>query len=269
MDETSVIEGKLAEPRGIHAVRGQEAVDLCDELFSCHGGGTCLENSNLSIGNSPSAPLDGASYAQGMYSGWRARLHERMVRLGYTKKSLSQKAGLSDTAVHDILDRPDKTRSPGIEAIQKLGNVLGMSLAELIDGEVRPPTRVPVIAELEADSVSSFKTGRLAQRPIDIVDMPSSNEDLVAVRVLGNSMAPRFQNGDRLIGSRTYGNYADNYIGMTCIIKTADEQMYVKVLNRGDSENTYTLRSYDPAAEDIRDVTLLWFAPIVAILPRA
>jgi hypothetical protein len=264
MNKVTVVERELTEPGSGHSVPHQEGVDVSHEFVAHHAAQIRLEKSNQSIGNFRGARYGAGEYSHSMYTGWRARLAERMERLGHNKKSLSLAAGLSATAVYDILDR---SKSPGIEALQKLGNVLGMSLAELVDGEVRPPMRVPVIGELaNTDEWSAF--GKNKRTP-DIIDMPSATEDLVAIRVLGNGMAPRFQVGDVILATRIHGAYADNYIGTACVVKTEDEKTYIKVLTRGAQEGTYTLRSYDPTVEDIKNVKLLWFGPIVAIMPRA
>jgi phage repressor protein C with HTH and peptisase S24 domain len=200
-----------------------------------------------------------------MAENWRARLIDRMKKLGYNEKTLAEKAGLGTTAVHDMLKRSKK--APRIDTVQAIGNALGMSLAELLEGQTRPPVRVPIIGELaEGEVWRQYQTGRKLP---ETLDLPTAEQDLISVKILGNSMAPRYQQGDVLLGSRVFGNHADNYIGLPMIVKTQDHGTYVKVLTRGSSDGKYTLRSYDPAIADIPDVTLVWFAPIVAILPQS
>lgn len=200
-----------------------------------------------------------------MATDWQARLEARMRKLGYNSKTLAEKAGLGTTAVHDMLKRGKK--APRLDTLQAVGNVLGMSLAELIEGQRRHPVKVPVIGELlDGEEWRQYETrGKMPET----LDLPTSEDDLISVKILGNSMAPRYQQGDVLMGSRVWGDNADNYIGLPVIVKTQDEKTYVKVLTRGTREKTYTLRSYDPGTEDITDVSLLWFAPIVAILPQS
>jgi transcriptional regulator with XRE-family HTH domain len=188
-----------------------------------------------------------------------------MARLGYNETSLAVAAGLGRTAVNDILK--GKSEHPRIDVLTKLCKTLGMSAAEFLDGEVRPPIRVPVIGEITySDTWRQYNTGKKLP---EVLDLWSSNDDLIAVRVVENSMAPRFQRDDVVLGNRVFGSNADNYIGLPCIIKTTDERTLVRIIARSSKPHRYTLRSLDPTAADIDDVEILWFAPIVSIMTRS
>lgn len=220
--------------------------------------------SNRNFGNFRRAIPAVTDYANLMNNDWRARLRERMNKLGYTDATLRKAAGLGVSVIYDMLERGKK--GPRLDTIQAVAKVLGMSLAELIEGEIRPPVKVPVVGEL--DKGEEWRQYDFRGKIPDTFDLPTAEDDLISVRVLSNNMAPRYQQGDVLIGSRIWSENADNYIGLPVIVKTQDERTYVKVLTRGSKENTYTLRSYDPSVPDIADVSLLWFAPVVAIMPH-
>jgi transcriptional regulator with XRE-family HTH domain len=207
-----------------------------------------------------------------MQQDWRERFRAKMEQKGYNPTSLvhavnalyPSKKPIGRTAVDDILR--GRSQSPGIDLLNKLCKVLGMTVAELLDGQARPPLRVPIIGEItDIDFWRPTKTGKSLP---DILDLWTVDDDLVAVRVLENSMAPRYQRNDIVIGNRVVGNNADNYIGLPCIVRTQDEGTYVKVLTRGTKDGTYTLRSLDPTVPDIQNAELIWFAPVVAIMPQ-
>mgnify|MGYP001588477872 CR=1 FL=1 len=193
------------------------------------------------------------------------RLLARMERLGYNTITVSLAAGKKRGWLHDVLS--GRAKSPSVDALVALCKVLGMSTAELLDGQIKLPLRVPIIGEIAySDIWRQYNSGKKLP---EIIDLWTTNDDLIAVRVVDSSMAPRFQKNDIVLGNRVIGNNADNYIGLHCIIKTADERTFIKVITRGSKPNYYTLRSLDPSTPDIEDVEIVWFAPVVSIMPQS
>lgn len=217
----------------------------------------------MSIGNFRRECMRGVRYLISMTPEAKDRLFKAMTKLGYNDTTLARAAGVKRTYVSDI--RSGKTGSPSVDGLAKLCKVLGMSVAELLDGETKLPIRVPIIGELTYGDI--WRPKKVGKGLPDILNLWSVSDDLIAVRVLESNMSPRFQRGDVVMGNRIVSNNADNYIGIPCIIKTTDDRYYVKILTRGTTDNTYTLRSLDPSEEDIKDVVLEWFAPVVSIMP--
>jgi transcriptional regulator with XRE-family HTH domain len=198
-----------------------------------------------------------------------ARLKARIEYLGMSIPEALKKADLNHGFISDIerAIKAGRQKTIGVDGLTRLCKVLGMSVAELLDGQARPPLRVPIIGETTyGDSWIQYKHGKKLP---EIIDLWSINDDLVAVRVLENTQNPRFNRGDIVMGNRIFSKHADNIIGTTCIIKTVDGDTYVKVITRGSHRNTYTLRSLDPSVPDIKDVELEWYAPIVSIMPHS
>jgi DNA-binding Xre family transcriptional regulator len=194
-----------------------------------------------------------------------ARLQARMAKLGYNETTLAREAKLGRTIVNDFVK--GKSKHVRIDVLVKLCKVLGMSTAEVLDGHTRAPLRVPIIGEITyTDTWRQYISGKKLP---EILDLWTPEDDIVAVRVLENSMAPRYQRGDIVLGHRQIAANADNYIGLHCIVMTTDERPFVKVITRGTKPGVYTLRSLDPSTEDVVDVELLWFAPIVSIMPHS
>ena len=188
-----------------------------------------------------------------------------MTKLGYTEASLAEAAGLGRTLVNDFVR--GKSKHVRIDVLVKLCKVLGMSTAELLDGHFRPPLRVPIIGEITYSD--SWRPYTLGKKLPSIVDLWTADDDLVAVRVLENSMAPRYQRGDIVLGNRLQTANADNYLGRHSIIMTTDDKTFVKIIMRGSQPGLYTLRSLDPSVADVENVEIAWFAPIVSILPHS
>ena len=77
----------------------------------------------------------------------------------------------------------------------------------------------------------------------------------VAVIVKGDSMLPRFEEGD-LIGYMEDSADPRTLIGKICIVRLADGRTFVKKLKRGSKEGMFTLVSAN--ARDIEDVEVEW-----------
>jgi transcriptional regulator with XRE-family HTH domain len=77
-------------------------------------------------------------------------------RLGWTQKTLAEKAGLSVTFVSEI---ENDRRAPGTEALLSLANALGASLDYIVKGvSDTPPTKRPLV--LPADLAEAAEEGR-------------------------------------------------------------------------------------------------------------
>jgi transcriptional regulator with XRE-family HTH domain len=160
---------------------------------------------------------------------------ERRMRLrGLTQKSLALKAGLNETAIRDILK--GRSKDPQFTTLNGIARVLGCAVEDLFGdppklsvragvGEAAPqpyPASVGVEAEEaapftsdlyidELDLVTSPSPKALAdgrrQRAISTWQIPEdaiekflgNHADLKIARVLGDSMAPDFTSGDRVL----------------------------------------------------------------------
>lgn len=92
----------------------------------------------------------------------------------------------------------------------------------------------------------------------DIDPPPGVGPDAVAVIVRGDSMWPRYSDGDVLI----YDSHAslEKVNGSECIVALTDGRRYVKNLRR-NPDGTHDLESWN--APPIRDVQIEWVALII------
>lgn len=89
--------------------------------------------------------------------------------------------------------------------------------------------------------------------------------DAVLVIVRGDSMYPRYFDGERLFYLRD-GRPPADLIGQECVVKLADGRMYVKILRKGSSKGLFDLESWN--ATRIEDQVVEWAAPVLARVNR-
>ena len=94
---------------------------------------------------------------------------------------------------------------------------------------------------------------------LDEIDPPPGiGPSAVAVQVRGDSMFPRYMDGDTLIyDAHTPASRAD---GQECVVALPDGRRYVKIV-RAEPDGTVTLESWN--APPIRRVAVEWMAPII------
>lgn len=200
-------------------------------------------------------------YLRAMTEDWRTRLKKMIDETpGLTMKSLSLKAGLHASTLQSILKRG---ASPSVDNFVAIAKALGVSPIRLLEGDERFRLSVPVVGIVGAAGEGWQPVDEA--HASDEVGFDLGSHDTVAFEVRGDSMAPVYRNGDFLICSRQYGPHADNLIGKDCLIKTAKNECFVKILKRGSRTGRFNLKSYNPVHDDIEDVTLQWVAPVVWI----
>jgi transcriptional regulator with XRE-family HTH domain len=91
---------------------------------------------------------------------------------------------------------------------------------------------------------------------------------MFAVRVKGDSMAPRYDDGDYLFYDRDLGLDGKNCVNRDCVVKLRNGRMVVKRVRPGTRKGRLTLLSFNPSAEIIQDAAVEWCAPIRHITRR-
>lgn len=172
-------------------------------------------------------------------------------------KGLSLKAGLHASTVQSILT---KGASPSIDNFLSICEAMGVSPSALLEGE-HSSVSIPLVGLVSAGEGWNPVDGETS----DAIEFEVGAHDTIALEVRGDSMSPVYRNGDHLICYRQFGPNADNCIGLDCVLRTADNRNFVKILKRGSRPSRFTLKSYNPLVDDIEDVALQWAAPIAWI----
>jgi hypothetical protein len=187
----------------------------------------------------------------------KVKILARMLALGYgdNMKAVSNAAGLGETALRDMLTkgRPGYD-NPTPRKLQAIGEVLSLSISEMLLEPSFAP-RIAVIGTAHDDGLLKLAAGE-AQR----AERFEIEEGAVGVQVIGDSMSPIYRDGDLLIGVVRGGAFAENLLGLDCIVELADGRRFVRPVA---SAGRVTLKSLDSRAEIIEDAILAWVATIV------
>lgn len=186
----------------------------------------------------------------------RSRIEKTMTEKGFTRRGLSLQAGLSATAIKDLINRVD---NPGIATLHKIAGALDVSFDHLVGG-----SEVPLIGDVGiGGEILIFNNPEhefeLVSRP------PNSYGDIVALRVLGNSMLPKYDPGDIIYIDRNHGDDPLKYKGRHCAVRLTDGKTYLKILSAGTVEGKFTLRSLNAA--DMENMEVVWASPVLFIEP--
>ena len=194
----------------------------------------------------------------------RATIEAAMKEKGFSRRSLSAAAGLSESAVRDLLTRTD---NPGIGTLRKVAEALEMPADRLtgagIDvpvlGQIRAGGEIAYYADPDAEFVDIDEI-QLVPRP------PLANGHMMALEVMGASMLPKYEEGDIIYIRRNHDGIMPGYLNKYCAVRTMDGGTYLKILAPGSEAGRYTLRSLN--APDMENVEVVWASKVAFVLPR-
>lgn len=194
----------------------------------------------------------------------RRLIEEQMTAKGFSRRSLSKAAELSESAVRDLLTRTD---NPGIDTLRRIAEALEMPVDQLT-GQA---AMVPVLGNIGAGGEILFtididlETNGIHQFPM-VPRPPLTTGRLMALSVVGSSMLPKYEDGEIIYVRRDHDGILPEYIGRYCAVRTAEGGTFLKILTRGSKPNLYTLRSLN--APDMEDVAVEWASPVLFVMPK-
>lgn len=188
----------------------------------------------------------------------RDALRGVMKRRGVKPTTLSLMVGRSKTLVKELLEKNDDVK---LGTLQKLAGALDVELDVLL----RRP-RVPIVGYIGAGGHVIFEEyGETLDPDRTVLRPPGISGKLVALVVRGESMLPKYRDGDVIYIQRDHPGLLAEYIGEDCAVRLASGETYIKQLAYGSSDNLFTLRSLNAA--DMIDVQIEWATPILFIMP--
>jgi transcriptional regulator with XRE-family HTH domain len=120
---------------------------------------------------------------------------------------------------------------------------------------------VPLIGYIGPGAEVHGAEGRLIGGAPEIVEHPPvGGGALVALRVQGQTMYPRYENGDLIYYYNEPGVRETECLNRECVLKLRDGPTYLKKLLKGRHHHRYTLRSHN--APDIEEVDVEWASPV-------
>lgn len=194
----------------------------------------------------------------------RAAIEVAMKNKGFSRRSLSKAADLSESAVRDLLTRTD---NPGIGTLRKVAEALEMPF-DAITGTY---ATVPLLGNIGAGGAVLF----LADPDAEVLDIeafpsvprpPLAVGRLMALAVVGASMLPKYEDGDVVYVRREHEGVLPAYLNRYCAVRTADGGTFLKILSPGSEPDRYTLRSLN--APDMENVEVVWASPVLFVMPK-
>lgn len=172
---------------------------------------------------------------------------------GLSVSALAKRAGLDATSFNPSKrfgpGEPARPRWPSTESLTRILSATGLSLGEFAtlarDAAERPST-VPMLGMAQAGQDGFFDDAGL---PVgdgwEQTDLPRPGDSLLSLRIVGDSMAPLYREGDRVIVDREATEVRK---GDRVVVRTTGGETLAKEV-AALTEGVVTLASVNPAYE--------------------
>lgn len=193
-----------------------------------------------------------------------------MKRGGWKPAPLALASGLGVTAIRDMFRR---RTSPTVRSALAIAETLGMTLSEVLALAPQSQERehlVAVAGRVGAGAGVALIDDHAKGDGLYHVARPPQvgRKPVVAVEVVGDSMAPMYQPGHVLFFERqTESGVPTEAVGSPCVIADPNGQAWVKLLKRGTEPGLWNLISLNQNAESIWNTEVLWAAKVILALP--
>jgi repressor LexA len=174
-----------------------------------------------------------------------------LTKPGKTKGGLAAAMGVRPGAVSEILS--------GIRLIKA--------------SEIQPITAylelnsVPIVGRVGAGAVIEPEHEQVPPEGLGEVELPFPiAEETVAFEVAGDSMLPKYENGDIIVVYRDQRHPVSSFYGEEAAVRLKTGERYLKTIERGKSAAMVNLTSFN--AKPINGVKLEWIGEICVTLPR-
>ena len=197
---------------------------------------------------------------------------DRLRQLGKTQRGLAKHMGLDPSRITEILNQ---SRSIKIEEAVEMADYLETSLDDLVARLGAAVNRGAKASSLVVGYVGAGETvfsidDHEKGSGLYKIDAPQGEGGGVCVVVRGNSMSPRFRDGEHLGYSREEGLDLTKCYGRECVVQTKDGRQLVKIVEPGNAVGEVTLVSVNSATPIEQNVPVEWVAPVtwVRLRPR-
>lgn len=184
----------------------------------------------------------------------REALREIMDRKGVKPTTLSLMVGKNKSLVKDLFERQNDI---SVSTLNRLAGALDVSVIDLLAAP-----RISLVGFIGAGGIVIYEevnSGETVIRP------PNVSMNLVALEVRGDSMLPKYSDGDIIYIGRDHDGVLPEYIGRDCAVRLETGETYIKQLIKGSEEGKFTLLSLN--APPIENVEIVWATPIAFIMP--
>src|ERR1700722_19706148 len=174
-----------------------------------------------------------------------------LEKTGKSKGGLAAAMGVRPGAVSEIL--------AGIRLIKASEMAPIMEYLEL--------NAVPIMGRVGAGATIEPEYEQVPPEGLGEVELPFPiSEETIAFEVAGDSMLPKYENGDIILVYREQRHPLSNFYGEEAAVRLKSGERYLKTIERGKSPSVVNLTSFN--AKPITGVKLEWIGEICVTLPR-
>jgi repressor LexA len=180
------------------------------------------------------------------------RMIERgLQKPGKTKGGLAAAMGVRPGAVSEILADARLIKASEIQPI--------IDYLEL--------NSVPIMGRVGAGATIEPEHEQVPPEGLGEVELPFPiAEETIAFEVIGDSMLPKYENGDVIVVYREQRHPPSSFYGEEAAVRLKSGERYLKTVERGKSATLVNLTSFN--AKPISGVKLEWIGEICVTLPR-
>src|SRR5579883_2408127 len=182
-----------------------------------------------------------------------AEMIERgLQKTGKSKGGLAKAMGVRAGAVSEILGGQRLIKASEIGPIMEY---LGLN-------------SVPIMGRVGAGAVIEPEYEQVPPEGLGEVELPFPiSGETIAFEVTGDSMLPKYENGDVIVVYREQRHPLASFFGEEAVVRLKTGQRYLKTVERGKSPSMVNLTSFN--AKPITGVKLEWIGEICVTLPKA
>jgi repressor LexA len=174
-----------------------------------------------------------------------------LAKPGKTKGGLVAAMGVRPGAVSEILSEARLIKAS--------------ELAPIID--YLELNAVPIMGRVGAGASIGPELEQMPPEGLGEVELPFPiAEETIAFEVVGDSMLPKYENGDIIVVYRDQRHPLTSFYGEEAAVRLKSGERYLKTIERGKTGHVVNLTSFN--AKPITSVKLEWIGEICVTLPR-